>query len=307
MRRRLGAALTRNLPLKLISIVLAVLLYLVVHSEKQSLVQGVVSLRYQLPAGQLLTQKPPETLRIGVSGALSRVQRFRIEDIPPLTVDLAKARPGYFRFPDDLVPLPVGLKLTFARPEGFALHFEALQTRELPVRLELSGQPANGFRVAARRVSPATVKLSGPRAVVRSATLKLRTELLSIEGAEATRVVTLKVLAPPGVSSLEPSEVEATVEIAPVTSESTLRGIPVRVEDPPGEGKLTLSSTTVTVRVEGPTAILASLSPARVSARVRVTGARRAELKPTIVGLPLGVRIVKVTPATIEARLAPAP
>lgn len=303
MRRRLRSAVGQNLPLKLISFALALLLFVVVHSEKQSLVQGVVSLQYRLPTGQLLTQKAPETLRIGVAGPLSRVQRFRIEDIPAITVDLSKAQPGYFRFPENLVPLPVGLKLAFARPEGFPLHFEATQSRELPVRLELQGQPASGFRITARRLSPSTVRVSGPRAVVRSSSLKLRTEVLSVEGAEATRVETLKVLAPTGTTGLEPPEVEATIEIAPVTSETTLRGVPVKIDDPPADERPTLSATVVAVRVEAPAAILAAIAPARLSARVRLGGARRAELKPTIVGLPLGVRVLKVTPATIEVRV----
>jgi YbbR domain-containing protein len=252
-------------------------------------------------------QKPPETLRIGVTGPLSRVQRFRIEDIPPITVELGQAGPGYFRFPEDLVPLPVGLKIAFARPEGFQLGFEATETRELPVRLELHGHPATGFRITTRRLSPATVRVSGPKALIRSSQLKLRTEPLSIEGAYATRVENLRIVAPLGVTGLDPSELEATIEIAPVTSESTLRGVPVRVEDPPGEAKPTLSPSTVAVRVEGPTAILATISHAKITARIRIGTARRAMVAPSIVGLPLGVRVVKVTPATVEVKLPALP
>ena len=74
-------AVFSNLALKLLSLALAALLFVLVHSEKHAPAQGGVPVTYGIPPGKVLVTKPPAVLRVGVTGPVSRVQRFRFEDL----------------------------------------------------------------------------------------------------------------------------------------------------------------------------------------------------------------------------------
>src|SRR5512143_4040226 len=113
LRLWLREALFGNLLLKVLSLALAVLLFIVVHSERQSVVQGNVGVSYSVPAGRALEIKPPATLHVGVSGPVSRLQRFRIDDLGVVTIDLTEVKEGYFKFRDELLGLPPGLRVAF--------------------------------------------------------------------------------------------------------------------------------------------------------------------------------------------------
>lgn len=302
----LRRALLSNLVLKLVSLALAVLLFVVVHSEKQATTQTSIDVAYTLPPGQLLSTRPPATVRVGVVGPISRLQRFRTEELGPLTLDLTNAKEGYFKFSDDLLVLPAGLKVAFIRPEGFQLRFEPIHRRLLPVHLELEGRPAEGFRVTARSVRPSRVMVSGARRVLAGLGL-LHTQPLSLEGADQSLREWVAVMAPPGVHQIEPESVEAHVTVAAVQSEAVFREVRVTVADSEGRGGQP-SPETVTVRVQGPAHLVSSLRASNLVARV-ATGAGqtgRVTAKPSIQGLPPGVRVERVQPATVVVRLGPA-
>jgi YbbR domain-containing protein len=214
MKHGVRRAILRNLTLKIISVGLAVLLFVVVHSEKHSLVQGTVELSFSVPAGKLLSTKPPAVLRVGVTGPASRIQRFRFEDLGPLSVDLTGVQEGFFKFRESLFTLPVGLKVAHIRPEGFLLRFEPTVERQVSVRLRLEGQPAPGFRLLGRHVRPPRVTVSGPRSVV-SSLAQLATVPMSLEGAVTSRTETVQLDLPPHLAQARPGAVEVSLEIAP--------------------------------------------------------------------------------------------
>jgi YbbR domain-containing protein len=307
MRGWIRRAIFSNLVLKLLSLALAVLLFVVVHSERQATAQAVVNVDYTVPSGKVLASKPPTSVRIAVTGPLSRLQRFRVDELGPVNVDLSSASEGYFKFGDDLLAVPMGLKVVSIRPEGFNLHFEPTYRRALPVHLELEGEPAEGYRVTGRAVRPQRVTASGPRRLV-SALAVLHTEPLSLAGSNQSLREKVTVLMPPGVQQVEPATVEASITISAVLTQTLVKGVKVVVEDPVGRGAQP-SPATVAVRVEGPADALSGLEAASLTARVTVepTHAGRIELKPAIVGLPAGTKVLRVLPPAVEVKLAAAP
>jgi YbbR domain-containing protein len=206
-------ALFGNLLLKVLSVALAVVLFIVVHSEKQSVVQGTVGVSYSSPAGRLLESKPPATLLVGVAGPVSRLQRFHIEELPAVSIDLTDVKEGYFKFREELLALPSGLRLAFVRPDGFTVRYEPTLQRRLALRLMVQGEPGAGFRVAGRRVRPSRIMVTGPRSVVQGLS-ELRTDPVAIDGADTTQVRRVRIAVPSGVQIEGGVEVEATVEIA---------------------------------------------------------------------------------------------
>jgi YbbR domain-containing protein len=229
MKHWVRRAVFRNLTLKIVSLALALLLFVVVHSEKHSLAQGTVELTFSLPPGKLLAIKPPAVLRVGVTGPVSRVQRFRFEDLSPVSVDLAGAQNGFFKFPESLFTLPVGLKVAYIRPDGFQLRFEATVEREVPVRIKLEGEPAPGYGLIGRQVRPSRVTIRGPRSVVTSV-VYVATDPVSLEGVVGSRTETVPLALPPQLAEAKPTSVQVALEIARVS-----RGHRTAPERPPKE------------------------------------------------------------------------
>lgn len=297
--------LLRDLALKLISLALAVVLFAVVRSERHSLTQGSVTVTFKVPSGRVLVSRPPDTLRLGVTGPISRLQRFRFEDISPVTIDLTEASDGYYHFRPDQLPLPVGLKLSFVRPEGFQVKLEPVFQRILPVRLQMEGRAAEGYRIVSRSVTPARATVSGIRRTV-SQLGALRTDPVVVDGANSSLDEKVRVVVPPGAQEITPEMVQVAIVVAPITAEGELREVPVVLENDSGRN-VQIRERTVDVRVEAPLDLLPKLSATKLRARVRVGAGQggRVALRPIIEGLPAGVRVVRVSPATMQAQHGP--
>ena len=218
MKHWVRRALLKNLVLKMLSVALAVLLFAVVHSEKNSMAQGDVAVSYTLPAGKLLLHKPPGVLRIGVMGPTFRLQRFRFEEVTAVSVNLNSVREGELRFRDEWVQLPAGLKVAFIRPESFPVRYEPTLRRRLPVHLVLQGETATGFRILEKVVRPGRVTISGARSVVKSlAAIPTEPIIMDEPMSTFTKKVVLAPL-PQGVRLDEDLRLEATVTIGPVSA-----------------------------------------------------------------------------------------
>jgi len=85
--------------------------------------------------------------------------------------------------------------------------------RTVPLTLKLDDEPASGFAVEKSEISPARVRLQGPRAA-----LEALTEIpahLSVAGEKAPLRRHVKIELPPGVTLATPGEIWATVQIVP--------------------------------------------------------------------------------------------
>lgn len=298
--------LLKNLFFKIISLALAVLLFIVVHAEKHTLLQGILPITYTIPAGQLLLNKPPASIHIGVTGPISRMQHFRLEDLGNLNVDLATIKEGsYYRFHEEAIPLPSGLKIAFIRPDGFTVRYEPTIQRRVPIRLAVSGELPHGFRLINRKVKPNKATVSGPRSVAASL-MEVPTQVINL--AEVTsnfsRQVSFATLSP-GLKVISPTVVEVTMEIEPLRDERTISGIPVRFEDPQ-KRKSRLLTKAVQIVVTGPARDTARLEAGKLIARLRSSIYLRGskfKLKPVIEGLPASVKVMRVSPAEVEVQI----
>ena len=88
MRRLLRLLLVENAALKLVSLILAVTLFVLVGGEKEVLSFVHYKLIYTLPANRVMVSDPATELRVGIRGPWSRVNRVDEQELAPLLVDL---------------------------------------------------------------------------------------------------------------------------------------------------------------------------------------------------------------------------
>jgi YbbR domain-containing protein len=296
----------RHFELKVLSVGLAVLLWMIVSGE-ETVERGLrVPLELQqVPAGLELLGDVPATVDVRVRGASGTLSRVGAGDVVAV-VDLRAARAGRRLFPlgTDQVRVPFGVEVVQVTPSTVAMAFEASLTRLVPIVPAVDGRPAPGYAVGPLTAEPKTVEVIGPKSAVERAT-EVMTEPVSIVGAKAALKETV------GLGLMDPSlrlktarSATVTVQIVPAPLERPLRNRAVHLRNlAPGlSAQATPTAVDVTLRghrdalnrVDADDVIafvdLAGLGPGQYSLSVHADSVRDAG-------------VTRVDPASIQVRI----
>ena len=159
----------RNLGLKFLSTLVAILLWLVVAGERvvERVMRAPVEFQ-NLPAGLELVGIPPDTVEVrlrGSSGALSRIASGDMAAV----LDLRTARPGrrLFHVTASQITVPYGIEVVQVGPSTLTVEFEMTGFRTVPIEPVIEGKPADGFEVTRVTTEPQTVEVTGPENALR--------------------------------------------------------------------------------------------------------------------------------------------
>ena len=288
----------RHLGLKVLSIVLAALIWLVVSGEQ--IVERALRIPLEftnLPPDLELVGDTPDVVDVrvrGSSGALSRVASGELVAV----LDLRSARAGrrLFHLANDDVRSPFGIEVVQISPSNLSVTLESSAIRIVPVVPELDGDPRDGYVVGTVTADPATVEVAGPASAVERLTRAV-TEPVSVAGAGETvnEVVNVGV-DDPAVRLVTPVSANVTVNIAPAPVEWALPGIPVRPRS--GDGAQ-ISPAAVTIFVRGPREAR-NWNTSEYRAVVDIEGLRSGTfLLPVQVTPPARVGVIHVEPPTV--------
>ena len=207
----------RRLGLKVVSLVLAVLIWLIVSGEQIVERAFRIPLEFtNLPAALELAGTAPNVVDVrvrGSSGALSRLAAGELVAV----LDLRQARSGQrlFHMTGTDVRAPFGIEVVQVTPSSLAITFETSATKEVKISPIVEGQPADGFEVRRITADPAVVLVAGPATAVRE-TREAITEPVSVANASGTVTEIVNVgVADPAVRLRSAQSVRVTVHIAP--------------------------------------------------------------------------------------------
>jgi hypothetical protein len=264
----------RHLGLKLLSVAVAVLLWMVVAGE-ETVERGLrIPLELQqFPPGLELDGEPPSLVDARVRGASGTLGRLSVGDVVAV-IDLRGAHVGRRLFPltPDQVRVPFGVEIVQMTPPTVALVFEKSASKQVPVEPRLEGKPAAGFVVGRRTVDPATVEIIGPDSAVERATEAL-TEPVSVNGAREAVRETVKVGMVDSALRLKTSRAAVVeVEIVPAPVERTVHNVPVHLKNLAPNLTAESNPTMVDVNLRGSREGLGRLRGDDVSAYVDLAG-----------------------------------
>jgi YbbR domain-containing protein len=207
----------QHLGLKALSLVLAVLLWLIVAGD-ETVERGIrVPLELlQFPTGLELKGDSPTVVDVRVRGASTTLSRLSPADVVAM-IDLRTARPGerLFQLTPEQVRTPFGVQVVQVTPSSVALTFEQSKTRMVPVSPSWEGSPSPGYAVGRITVMPKVVEVAGPESAVDRVTEAV-TEPVSVANKRQTVVenVTVGFIDPSlRVNSPRPATVSVHVEI----------------------------------------------------------------------------------------------
>ena len=289
--------------LKIVSIALAVVLWMLVSSQRASVERGLrIPLELQnLPENLEMVDPPQESVDVRVRGTADALGRIAPGDLVA-TVDLSAAQPGrrLFHLSTERVKAPFSVAVTQVTPSSVAIRFEPSAIRVVPVIASVEGEPAPGFIVGRISADPPTVEIVGPESLLRRVSEAI-TEPLWVGSARADVHSTVVVgVADEGVRLKSVKTAAVAVAIVPAPEERHLTAVPVRARNLAGGLRATITPPNVRVRVRGTKESLAKIKDSSIVAYVDLESMGRGEY-----GLPVrleptaGIGVDQLDPTTV--------
>ena len=268
--------------LKLLSLAIALVLWLVVTGQNQPVTAHVnVQLNFIRPPALEISNDPPRTVDVMLTGSRNKLDDLTTLDLVA-TVDISDQRAGerVLRLADKAqIALPQGVKVDGFQPSAVPVRLEPIIERQVPIEPKLEGQPADGYEVYGAVPNKSSVTLRGPESRI-NALQKVPTESVFIAGHKESFVATnVAIDVPdPKVDLIDPM-VNVAVEIGERRVEKSFSGVPASARDgqraEPASGSVTLL---------GPASMLNTLKPDEVKIVVDETTGPRIELPPALNG-----------------------
>ena len=205
--------LFRNFGFKLVSLLLAIGLWMVVARDPIAEVEIKVPIEFHnLPDNLEVDSASFTEAQIRVRGTERVIHRLQTADVRA-TIDLASVHPGERTF--DLtgrqVHVPQDLEVVQIIPGQFHLSFDNRETRTVEIRPRVTGTFASGMRVAQVIADPPTIMITGPQRRVDAVEAAV-TDPVDVSGA-LTRAsfVTQAYVPDPLIQVVHPTPIRVTV------------------------------------------------------------------------------------------------
>lgn len=301
------SAFTENVPLKLLSLALSVLLFSIVHSDQdgqRSIFVDVVALLPPPGSQKMLISDIPHQVKVTLRGSNMRVSAIGRGDIGPIQMDLTDTDRRYFHFSTSIIDVGGAVQVVEIEPSTVSLEWVVSAEKKVPVQATIEGTLLDGLSLREPSVVvPRSVTIRGPIDAVAELTI-VHTDIVRVDGLTRgahTLSVPLQPL-PEHVTYLEDVMVDVQLEIQPELGERTFRRIEI---ESVGLGRATLRPAVVAITLKGPKKRLEEYDTELLVPWVELdtdaaVGTREAKVK--LRGDLDDLEVVKVTPASVLVR-----
>jgi YbbR domain-containing protein len=294
----------RNLGLRAIALLLAVGLWFFVNAgQRGALAPMRVPISYRaLPAGLVIVNQHPDFVQIEVRGPRTLLSLLDPDRLV-LRLDLSGVALGQtvFKIGPEMFNVPRQTDVTSISPSQIVLDIDRLADRQVPIHIEVQGQPAPGYRIAAAVSNPPFALVRGPSHLLPRVD-GVHTSPVEVNGAKADIKQAVTLPAPGGRVTVEsPHAVEVTVSIKEKFAKREFRDLLIEVRNT--DYKVKVDPQRIDVIVRGPAHQVSSLD---LQGAVYVTAEDvRPGLRdlPVQVELPDGIKLVRVSPDNVKVRI----
>ena len=118
-----------------------------------------------------MTNAPVNEIDVIISGDNRKIAQINKNDLVA-SIDLTGVQPGVRMVqltPDNvLLNLPLGVRLDEITPNRMPVQLEAVEVKEVPVKVETTGKLADGLEVYSQTVVPTRVRIRGPQSYTKN-------------------------------------------------------------------------------------------------------------------------------------------
>jgi YbbR domain-containing protein len=226
--------LLENWGLKLTSVFLASILWLMVHGDTNTERVLSVPLEIRVPRNMEISSERPSTVDVTVRGTSTTM--WFAQTLPTYIIDLQTFSEGDHQVqlsPANVrLPRASGLEALSVRPARLTLVLEKTVSKEIPIRVTSRGEPEPGYDIYGITVSPSTALLTGPRTRVEKIK-ETSTEAVSIAGRRESLHVYANLNISDNSVHIKPTgPVEITIQLGPHRRMQRVSGITVQPDAP---------------------------------------------------------------------------
>ncbi len=293
----------RNALLKVVSLVIACLLWAFLMLEKKSEIALSVPIRVEnVPEHLVITKPPPPDLRVVVRGTRTQLGALN-GALAPYRLDLADSKPGVssFNVVAQKISLPRGIQVVHVSPAQFTVILDEVIQRRLPINVRFRGNLPDDYKLASYTVEPEEITMAGAQSEL-AETDYLETEAINLSTLRGNAQMEVSLLLDQyHIVDITTHSVLVTLAIEEVQESRTFRGLEVQVP----EGLRLVSKTRPSIRLKGPRRILRTLKTNAIEARLTPpeTPVRSRTRLKIEVDVPDGVSVEEIQPETLEVRL----
>jgi YbbR domain-containing protein len=182
MKNSLKSFVSTNPMLKIMSLIIASMLWFFVVSQGRSVIVMDIPVGFKNIPHDLEVIDGAKTVSLSIEGHERLLQKLRQGDVS-VSIDLGRVKKGNIFFPltIDNVMLPNTLTVTDISPQTVKLKIEARVTKRVPVRTLIVGSPAPGFTIKGINVVPGEIEIKGAESIL-SKIYSIKTEPVDITG-----------------------------------------------------------------------------------------------------------------------------
>jgi YbbR domain-containing protein len=290
-----------NLGLKIMSLLIAIAIWLFVIVEKQPEVGFIVPLNFSdIPQSMALIKRGPQDIEIRVKGPESLISNLTSRQFE-VNIDLSHTQVGettFFLSPDN-INAPRGIRVVRLLPSQVKATLEPIVERVIPIEPVVLGVAAEGYELGGVKVFPETVKVRGAKSKVEELTVA-RTSSLNISGLDKSLTQEVELI-PLGEQIIltEKPKIELRAIIREKTENKTLAAIPIKAL-PITQGAV-IEPQTVKVVLNGPLSQIRGLDANQVIASVNMQELKPGEDELKInIQLPTSITLVRAKPVKVK-------
>lgn len=162
--------ITHNWHLKIVSLILATMLWMAVANQASSEIGLEVPLEYRnIPAQLEITGDMTNTVQVRLRGSSNLIKDVTAKDVST-TIDLSKMGTGQKIVPlsPQNVQAPFGAEVIRVNPSSVRFNLERTVTKTISLMPRIVGQLPDGYEEGEVSVNPATMDVEGPESLVNS-------------------------------------------------------------------------------------------------------------------------------------------
>jgi YbbR domain-containing protein len=174
--------IAHNWPLKVVSLLLATLLWAAVSNQESSEIGLEVPLEYRnIPERLEITGDTTTTVQVRLRGPANVIKGITAKDVAT-TLDVGKMGTGekIVALSPQNVQVPFGAEVIRVNPSNVRFTLERTVAKTVEVIPAVTGQPAEGFEIGQVLVRPNTIEVEGPESRVNTlssiATIPIRVD-----------------------------------------------------------------------------------------------------------------------------------
>lgn len=185
----------RNLGIKLVAIVLAILVWAMVAGKEHSLFEQSLDINVEYinaSSNVDVSSVRPDKVRVVVRGTTKELQKLKAEDFQ-IKFDLKgiteTTRLNYFT--EDYLQYPENMKPISIHPRMIEITVKEFLTREVPIRVRYRGNLKPGIILQDRKLVPEKVKIFGYKSEISTIDEVIAAEWIILDNLDRSKVISL--------------------------------------------------------------------------------------------------------------------